>query len=157
MTGRQLRERLFQELDRNVALRVRTVEGADAFAVSGRGILHLAILIETMRREGFELSVGKPTVVIKQIDNVTCEPFETLVVEVPTDKFGPVMEMVGNRRGELQEMSARGEFTVAKFIIPARGLIGLRTKMLNATPGTAIINHRFHEFKPVEGLSLIHI
>lgn len=151
VTGRQLRERLMQELDRNVALRVRTVEGADAFAVSGRGILHLAILIETMRREGFELSVGKPTVVIKKIDGQVCEPFETLVAEVPTDKFGPVMEMVGNRRGELLEMGARGEFTVAQFVIPARGLIGLRTKLLNATQGTAVINHRFHEFKPVEG------
>ena len=151
VTGRQLRERLLQELDRNVALRVRMVEGADAFAVSGRGILHLAILIETMRREGFELSVGKPTVVIKKIDGDVCEPFETLVVEVPTDKFGPVMEMVGNRRGELEEMSARREFTIARFVIPARGLIGLRTKMLNATQGTAVINHRFKEFRPVEG------
>ena len=151
VTGRQLRERLMQELDRNVALRVRMVEGADAFAVSGRGILHLAILIETMRREGFELSVGKPTVVIKKVDGQVCEPFETLVVEVPTDKFGPVMEMVGNRRGELLEMGARGEFTVAQFVIPARGLIGLRTKMLNATQGTAVINHRFREFKSVEG------
>ncbi|MEM9410943.1 MAG: translational GTPase TypA [Planctomycetota bacterium] len=151
VTGRQLRERLMQELDRNVALRVRAVEGADAFAVSGRGILHLAILIETMRREGFELSVGKPTVVIKKIDNVVCEPFESLVVEVPTDKFGPVMEMVGNRRGELQEMSSRGDFTIAKFTIPSRGLIGFRTKVLNATQGTAVINHRFLDFRPVEG------
>ncbi len=151
VTGRQLRERLMQELDRNVALRVRTVEGADAFAVSGRGVLHLAILIETMRREGFELSVGKPTVVIKKIDGVVSEPFEELVVEVPSEKFGPVMEMVGNRRGEMQEMSARGEFTIANFLIPARGLIGLRTKMLNATQGTAVINHRFAEFRPMEG------
>ena len=151
VTGRQLRDRLMQELDRNVALRVRTVEGADAFAVAGRGVLHLAILIETMRREGFELSVGKPTVVIKTIEGVLSEPFETLVVEVPTVKFGPVMEMVGNRRGEMLEMSAREEFTIAKFIIPSRGLIGLRTKMLNATQGTAVINHRFAEFRAVEG------
>ena len=151
VTGRQLRERLMRELDRNVALKVRTVEGADAFAVSGRGILHLAILIETMRREGFELSVGKPTVVIKKVDGKICEPFELLVVEVPTEKFGPVMEMVGNRRGELQEMSNRADFTIARFIIPARGLIGLRTKMLNATQGTAIINHRFHSFDQVDG------
>ena len=151
VTGRQLRERLMRELDRNVALRVRSVEGADAFAVSGRGILHLAILIETMRREGFELSVGKPTVVIKKIDGQVCEPFESLVIEVPTEKFGPVMEMVGNRRGELQQMSGRGEFTLADFVIPSRGLIGLRTKLLNATQGTAVINHRFHEFRPVEG------
>ena len=151
VTGRQLRERLMRELERNVALRVRTVDGADAFAVSGRGILHLAVLIETMRREGFELSVGKPTVVIKEIDGKLNEPFESLVVEVPTEKFGPVMEMVGNRRGEMLEMSTRGEFTIAKFMIPARGLIGLRTRMLNATQGTAVINHRFAEFRPMEG------
>jgi GTP-binding protein len=151
LTGRQLRERLMQELERNVALRVRAVQGSDAFAVSGRGILHLAILIETMRREGFELSVGKPTVVIKKIEGVLCEPFETLVVEVPVNKFGSVMEMIGNRRGELLEMTSRGEFTVARFSIPARGLIGLRTKMLNATQGTAVLHHRFESFRPLEG------
>lgn len=151
VTSRQLRERLTKELDRNVALRVRPMDSGDSFAVAGRGILHLAVLIETMRREGFELSVGKPKVVIKEIDGQQFEPFESLVVEVPTDKFGPVMEMVGNRRGELQEMTARGEFTLANFVIPSRGLIGMRTKMLNATQGTAIINHRFLEFRPLEG------
>jgi GTP-binding protein len=151
VTSRQLRERLMKELQRNVALRVKTMETGDAFAVSGRGILHLAVLIETMRREGFELSVGKPRVVIKEIDGRPSEPFETLVVEVPTEKFGPVMEMVGNRRGELQEMNSRGEFTLAKFVIPSRGLIGFRTKLLNVTQGTAIINHRFLEFRPIEG------
>ena len=152
VTSRQLRERLQKELERNVALRVRNTETGDAFAVSGRGILHLAILIETMRREGFELSVGKPQVISKKIDGVLCEPFETLVVEVPTDKFGPVMELVGNRRGELSEMNARGEFTQARFSIPSRGLIGLRTRLLNATQGTAVINHRFEKFGPVEGV-----
>ena len=151
VTSRQLRERLTKELDRNVALRVRPMESGDSFAVAGRGILHLAVLIETMRREGFELSVGKPKVVIKEINGQQHEPFESLVVEVPTDKFGPVMEMVGNRRGELQEMTARGEFTLANFVIPSRGLIGMRTKMLNATQGTAIINHRFLEFRVLEG------
>ena len=151
VTSRQLRERLQKELERNVALRVRHTDKGDAFAVSGRGILHLAILIETMRREGFELSVGKPQVVMKTIDGENCEPFETLMVEVPTDKFGPVMELVGNRRGELLEMSARGDYTLARFTIPARGLIGLRTRLLNATQGTAVINHRFEEFRPIEG------
>jgi len=151
VTSRQLRERLMKELDRNVALRVRQLESGDSFAVSGRGILHLAVLIETMRREGFELSVGKPQVVQKVIDGVKSEPFETLVVEVPTDKFGPVMEMVGNRRGELLEMNTRGDFTQANFVIPSRGLIGARTRLLNATQGTAIINHRFLEFRPMEG------
>jgi len=151
VTSRQLRERLTKELDRNVALKVRQLEGGDAYAVSGRGILHLAVLIETMRREGFELSVGKPQVVNKVIDGKKHEPFETLVVEVPTDKFGSVMELVGNRRGDLEEMTPRGEFTLARFIIPSRGLIGIRTKLLNATQGTAIINHRFLDFRPVEG------
>ena len=151
VTSRQLRERLQKELERNVALRVRHTDKGDAFAVSGRGILHLAILIETMRREGFELSVGKPQVVMKTIDGENCEPFETLMVEVPTDKFGPVMELVGNRRGELLEMSARGDYTLSRFTIPARGLIGLRTRLLNATQGTAVINHRFEEFRPIEG------
>lgn len=150
VTTRQLRGRLEKELERNVALRMRPMEGADAYAVSGRGVLHLAVLIETMRREGFELSVGKPRVVLKEIDGVTCEPFESLTVEVPTDKVGPVMEMVGNRRGMLDEMNPRGDYTMLRFSIPARGLIGLRTRMLNATQGTAIINHRFSEYRPME-------
>lgn len=150
VTTRQLRGRLEKELERNVALRMRPMEGADAYAVSGRGVLHLAVLIETMRREGFELSVGKPRVVLKEIDGVTCEPFESLTVDVPTDKVGPVMEMVGNRRGMLDEMNPRGDYTMLRFSIPARGLIGLRTRMLNATQGTAIINHRFSEYRPME-------
>ena len=151
VTSRQVRERLIKELDRNVALKVEPMESGDSFAVSGRGILHLAVLIETMRREGFELSVGKPRVVIKQIDGKPHEPFETLVIEVPTEKFGPVMEMVGNRRGEMLQMNTRGEFTLAEFVIPSRGLIGMRTKLLNATQGTVIMNHRFLEFRPLEG------
>jgi GTP-binding protein len=151
VTSRQLRNRLEKELERNVALRVRGLDAGDVFAVAGRGILHLAVLIETMRREGFELSVGKPQVIKKVVDGQTLEPFESLVVEVPTEKFGPVMEMVGNRRGELQEMNSRGEFTLAKFVIPSRGLIGMRTRMLNATQGTAIINHRFLDFRKVDG------
>ena len=151
VTGRQLRERLYRELDRNVALQVRSIEGADAFAVAGRGLLHLSILIETMRREGYELSVGKPQVVIRKIDEQLQEPFESLVVEVPTESFGPVMEMVGARKGELAEMGARGDYTQAKFSIPARGLIGLRTKLLNATQGNAIMHHRFESYKPLEG------
>jgi GTP-binding protein len=151
VTGRQLRQRLMRELEKNVALRVSEAEGADAFVVAGRGVLHLAVLIETMRREGFELSVGKPRVVIKDIDGQTHEPFELLVVEVPHEKVGPVMELVGLRRGELAEMQARGDYTTIRFSIPARGLIGLRTKLLNATQGTAVINHRFSEFRPLEG------
>lgn len=151
VTNRQVRDRLLSELDRNVALRVRQQEGSDAFLVSGRGVLHLAVLVETMRREGFELSVGKPRVILRTTDGIKEEPFESLVVEVPSDKLGPVMEMVGARRGELQHMEVHGEYTVIEFLIPARGLIGLRTRLLNATQGTAVIHHRFHSYRPVEG------
>jgi GTP-binding protein len=150
VTTRQLKSRLERELERNVALRVRQIENSDAFAVRGRGVLHLSVLIETMRREGYELSVGKPRVVLKEIQGKLHEPFETLHVEVPTDRVGPVMEMVGNRRGLLEEMSPRGDYTLMKFIIPARGLIGLRTRMLNATQGTAIVHHRFRDYRLME-------
>ena len=151
VTTRQLRERLYKELERNVALQVRQIPGSDSFAVSGRGVLHLSILIETMRREGYELSVGKPRVILHDNNGVKEEPFETLYVEVPNDKVGPVMEMIGERRGLMDEMSARGDYTHATFTVPARGLIGLRTRMLNATQGTAVIHHRFACYKPVEG------
>ena len=151
VTNRQLRERLFKELEKNVALRVRQIENSDAFAVSGRGVLHLSVLIENMRREGYELSVGKPQVILRNTNGVKEEPFESLVVEVPSEKLGPVMELAGARRGELEEMHVRGDFTHAKFIIPARGLIGLRTRLLNATQGTAVVHHRFAGYKPVTG------
>ncbi len=151
VTTRQLKARLEKELERNVALRVEMVEGAEAYAVKGRGVLHLAILIETMRREGFELSVGKPRVIFKEIDGKKHEPFETLRVEVPTETMGPVMELVGLRRGQLEEMNQRGEYSLLRFTIPSRGLIGLRTKLLNATRGTAIIHHRFDSYRPIEG------
>ena len=151
VTTRQLKGRLEKELERNVALRVEAVEGTEAYAVRGRGVLHLAILIETMRREGFELSVGKPRVVFKEIDGKMHEPFEMLAVEVPADNMGPVMELVGNRRGQLEEMNQRGDYSLLRFLIPARGLIGLRTRLLNATRGTAIINHRFDSYRAIEG------
>ena len=150
VTTRQIRERLMQELERNVALRV-DVEGADSFRVAGRGVLHLSVLIETMRREGYELSVGKPQVIVRENNGKKEEPFETLYVEVPTDKVGPVMELVGERRGELELMEPMGEYTRVSFTIPSRGLIGLRTRLLNATQGTAIINHRFECYKPLDG------
>jgi GTP-binding protein len=150
VTTRQLRERLFKELERNVALRVREI-GGDSFAVAGRGVLHLSVLIETMRREGYELSVGKPTVILRDNNGVKEEPYETLSIEVPTNKLGPVMEMIGERRGILDEMNARGDYTYATFAIPARGLIGLRTRMLNATQGTVVMHHRFDGYRPAEG------
>ena len=151
VTTRHVRDRLMRELERNVALRVEPVPQSDQFLVSGRGILHLSVLIETMRREGYEFSVGKPEVINKTIDGVVHEPYETLLVEVPGDATGPVMELVGQRFGELLEVSSRGDFQLLTFTIPARGLIGLRTRMLNATKGTAIMNHRFECYKPKAG------
>jgi GTP-binding protein len=151
VTSRHLRDRLYKELERNVALRVAPVAGTDSHAVSGRGLLHLSVLIETMRREGFELSVGKPQVILRERKGITEEPFESLIVEVPHDKLGVVMEMVGGRRGKMIEMNNRGEYSHAAFSIPARGLIGLRTRLLNATQGTAIMHHRFEAYRPMEG------
>lgn len=151
VTTRQIRSRLERELERNVALRMTLVEGAEAYAVRGRGVLHLAVLIETMRREGYEFSVGKPTVVLREIGGKVHEPYETLNVEVPEDKVGPVMELVGARRGILEEMLPRGTYALLQFEIPARGLIGLRTRLLNATQGTSIIHHRYSGYQPKEG------
>ncbi len=150
VTSRHLRDRLLRELERNVALKVEPVEGTEHFAVSGRGILHLSVLIETMRREGYELSIGKPEVIFRDNNGVIEEPFETLVIEIPDSQTGPVMELVGARRGQLLEMSNRNEYNIIKFSIPARGLIGLRTRLLTATQGNAVINHRFEGYKPRE-------
>lgn len=151
VTNRHLRERLKRELESNVALRVEDSEVREAFKVSGRGVLHLSILIEQMRREGYELSVGKPEVIKKQIDGKWHEPFEVLEVDVPPDNVGSIMEIVGNRRGQLLDMTSNeGGLSHLEFSIPARGLIGLRTRMLNASKGEAIIHHRFDSYKPVE-------
>ncbi len=152
VTSRHLRGRLYRELESNVALRVEEAGEKDAFKVSGRGVLHLAVLIEQMRREGYELSVGKPEVIRKQVNGKWHEPFELLEVDVPSGEVGPVMELVGNRRGQVTEMNT-GEDGIAhlEFTIPARGLIGLRTRLLNATRGEAIIHHRFDSYKECEG------
>jgi GTP-binding protein len=151
VTTRQLRERLFRELESNVALQVEPIEGSDAYAVRGRGVMHLAVLIEAMRREGYELSLGKPRVITRKEGAQVLEPFETLVIEVPHDRLGPVMELVGQRRGDMKSMGSRGEFALVTFSIPARGLIGLRTRVLNATAGTAMMHHRFEAYRPQEG------
>ncbi len=151
VTTRHLQERLYKELERNVALRVEPVEGSDGFCVSGRGVLHLAVLVETMRREGFELSIGKPHVILHNNKGILEEPFESLVVEVPPEKLGPVMELVGARRGQMMEMVSHREYAQVVFSIPARGLIGLRTRLLNATQGTAVVHHRFECYRPMEG------
>ena len=150
LTTRHLRARLTRELEKNVALRVEQVPDSDTFAVSGRGILHLSVLIETMRREGYELSVGKPQVILREQKGIKQEPFETLSIEVPHEHLGPIMEIVGNRRGQNTDMSTRGDLTLLSFIIPSRGLIGIRTRLLNATKGTAVIHHRFESYRPLE-------
>jgi GTP-binding protein len=152
VTSRQLRDRLLKELESNVALRVTpSEERRDEFHVSGRGLLHLSILLENMRREGYELSVGKPRVITKEVDGRTLEPIEYLVIEVPPSSVGAVMELVGNRRAECLKLDARGETTHIEFTIPARGLIGLRTRLLNATSGEAIMHHNFYDYQPVRG------
>ncbi len=152
LTSRHLRDRLSRELESNVALRVEETQHKEVFKVSGRGLLHLSILIEQMRREGHELSVGKPEVIRKQIDGKWHEPFERLEVDVPTEDVGSVMELVSTRRGLLEEMSSgtSGQSHL-EFMIPARGLIGLRTRMLNATRGQAIMHHRFEGYQRAEG------
>ena len=152
VTSRNLRDRLYRELQSNVALRVEETDDMDAFKVSGRGVLHLAVLIETMRREGYELSVGKPEVIVREINGKKCEPYELLEVDVPSADLGPVMELVGARRGQAKAMSTTATgMTHIEFSIPARGLIGMRTRMLNATRGEAIMHHRFEDYRPVEG------
>jgi GTP-binding protein len=152
VTSRHLRTRLFRELESNVALQVDETGEKDSFTVSGRGILHLSILIETMRREGYEVSVGKPQVIRKKIDGHWHEPFEILVVDVPSADVGRVMEQVGARRGQILEMVANETgMSHLEFSIPARGLIGLRTRLLNATRGQAVIHHRYESYKPVQG------
>jgi len=152
VTSRNLRDRLYRELQSNVALRVEETEDKESFKVSGRGVLHLAVLIETMRREGYELSVGKPEVIIREIEGKKCEPYELLEVDVPSADLGPVMELVGGRRGQAKVMNTTSTgMTHVEFSIPARGLIGMRTKMLNATRGEAIMHHRFEEYRPIEG------
>ena len=152
VTSRNLRDRLYRELQSNVALRVEETDDKESFRVSGRGVLHLAVLIETMRREGFELSVGKPEVIVREINGKKCEPYELLEVDVPSADIGPVMELVGARRGQAKTMTTTSTgMTHLEFSIPARGLIGMRTRMLNATRGEAIMHHRFEDYRPIEG------
>jgi GTP-binding protein len=141
-----------KELESNVALRVRPDEvKRDEFHVAGRGLLHLGILLENMRREGYELSVGKPRVLNKEVNGVTLEPIEYLVIEAPPSAVGAVMELVGNRRAECLRMDGRGELTHMEFTIPARGLIGLRTRLQTATSGEAIMHHNFYDYQPLRG------
>ncbi|RYZ19080.1 MAG: translational GTPase TypA [Chitinophagaceae bacterium] len=151
VTSRHLRDRLMKETEKNLALRVKDTDSADSFLVYGRGILHLGILIETMRREGYELTIGQPQVLVKEIDGVKCEPFETLVVDVPQEYASKVIDLVTRRKGEMLIMETKGEMQHLEFDIPSRGLIGLRTNMLTNTAGEAVMNHRFSEYKPWKG------
>jgi GTP-binding protein len=151
VTSRHLRDRLMKETEKNLALRVEDTGSADSFLVFGRGILHLGILIETMRREGYELTVGQPQVIVKEIAGKKSEPFENLVVDVPNDYSGKVIDMVTRRKGELLVMETKGDMQHLEFEIPSRGLIGLRSSMLTNTAGEAVMAHRFLEYKPWKG------
>ena len=151
VTSRHLKDRLMKETEKNLALRVEDTDGADSFLVFGRGILHLGILIETMRREGFELTVGQPQVLVKQINGSKHEPYEILVVDVPAEYSGKVIDLVTQRKGEMHIMETKGEMQHLEFEIPSRGLIGLRSTMLTGTAGEAVMAHRFSEYKPWKG------
>ena len=151
VTSRHLRDRLFKEIETNVAMRVEETDSADVFKVSGRGELHLSILIEQMRREGYELQVGKPEVVYKTINGQKCEPMENLTVEVPQEYMGAVMEALGTRKAELSNMTELSGYIRMEFFIPARGLIGFRSELLTSTKGNGIMNHIFHGYVPYKG------
>jgi len=151
VTSRHVKERLERELEKNLALRVENTDSADKFMVFGRGVLHLSVLIETMRREGYELQIGQPQVIIKTIDGVQCEPVEELTIDLPEHVSGRAIDMVTIRKGEMTSMEAKGDRMICKFVVPSRGIIGLRNQLLTATAGEAIMTHRFMEFQPLKG------
>ncbi len=151
VTSRHLRERLFKETEKNLALRVEETNSSDSYNVFGRGILHLSILVETMRREGYEFQLGQPQVLYKTVDGVKLEPVEFMTVHVPEQFSGKVIELISQRKGELKSMDTKGDRVHLEFEIPARGIIGLRNFMLTATEGEAVMAHRFHEYQPIKG------
>ncbi|MDR9457342.1 MAG: translational GTPase TypA [Salegentibacter sp.] len=151
VTSRHIKERLTKELEKNLALRVEETDSADKFLVYGRGVMHLSVLIETMRREGYELQIGQPQVIIKEIDGVKSEPVEELTIDLPEEVSGKAVEMVTMRKGEMLSMETRGDRMIIQFMIPSRGIIGMRNQLLTATAGEAIMAHRFKEYQPLKG------
>ncbi len=151
VTSRHIKDRLERELEKNLAMRLEETDSADKFIVFGRGVLHLSVLIETMRREGYELQIGQPQVIIKEIDGVKCEPFEELTIDLPESVSGRAVDMVTIRKGDIVSMEVKGDRMLCQFLIPSRGIIGMRNQLLTATAGEAIMTHRFLEYKPLKG------